>query len=94
VHCLATTIKTWWPAVEAAITTGNFNARSRGHNQLAKHQGRNAFSFRNVENHRRRIRALLVDDTTRQGGGRGPEGAANAGQAVGGTTRGWVCAGE
>jgi transposase len=56
VHRLAATIETWWPAVEAAITTGHSNARSEGYNRLAKHQGRNAFGFRNVENHRRRIR--------------------------------------
>ena len=29
----------WWPAVEAAITTGYSNARSEGYNRLAKHQG-------------------------------------------------------
>src|SRR5215213_3321764 len=56
VHRLAATIEAWWPAVEAAITTGYSNARSEGYNRLAKHQGRNAFGFRNVENHRRRIR--------------------------------------
>jgi transposase len=56
VHRLAATIEAWWPAVEAAITTGHSNARSEGYSRLAKHQGRNAFGFRNVENHRRRIR--------------------------------------
>ena len=56
VHRLVATIETWWPAVEAAITTGYSNARSEGYNRLAKHQGRNAFGFRNVDNHRRRIR--------------------------------------
>ena len=56
VHRFAATIEAWWPAVEAAITTGHSNARSEGYNRLAKHQGRNAFGFRNVENHRRRIR--------------------------------------
>src|SRR5215212_319942 len=56
VHRLAATIETWWPAVEAAITTGYSNARSEGYNRLAKHEGRNAFGFRNVANHRRRIR--------------------------------------
>ncbi|MDQ6938343.1 MAG: ISL3 family transposase [Actinomycetota bacterium] len=56
VHRLAATVETWWPAVEAAITTGYSNARSEGYNRLAKHQGRNAFGFRNVENQRRRIR--------------------------------------
>ncbi len=56
VHRLAATIETWWPAIEAGITTGYSNARSEGYNRLAKHQGRNAFGFRNVTNHRRRIR--------------------------------------
>lgn len=53
---LAETIETWWPAVEAAITTGHSNARSEGYNRLAKHVGRDAFGFRNPVNHRRRIR--------------------------------------
>ena len=56
VHRLAATIEAWWPAVEAAITTDYSNARSEGYNRLAKHQGRNAFGFRNVDNQRRRIR--------------------------------------
>lgn len=56
IHRLATTIEAWWPAIEAAITTGYSNARSEGYNRLAKHQGRNAFGFRNPDNHRRRIR--------------------------------------
>ena len=55
-HRLAATIEAWWPAVEAAITTGYSNARSEGYNRLAKHQGRNAFGFRNVDNQCRRIR--------------------------------------
>jgi len=42
VHRFAATIEAWWPAVEAAITTGYSNARSEGYNRLAKHQGRNA----------------------------------------------------
>ena len=55
-HRLAETIETWWPAIEAAITTGYSNARSEGYNRLAKHVGRNAFGFRNVDNQRQRIR--------------------------------------
>jgi transposase len=55
-HRLAETIEAWWPAVEAAITTGYSNARSEGYNRLAKHVGRNAFGFRNPTNQRRRIR--------------------------------------
>ena len=56
VHRLAATIEAWWPAVEAAIVTGHSNARSEGYNRLAKHEGRNAFGFRNTTNQRRRIR--------------------------------------
>ena len=55
-HRLAATIEAWWPAVEAAIQTGYTNSRSEGYNRLAKHQGRNAFGFRNPVNQRRRIR--------------------------------------
>ena len=55
-HRLAETIEAWWPAIEAAITTGYSNARSEGYNRLAKHVGRNAFGFRNVDNQRQRIR--------------------------------------
>ena len=56
VHRLAATIEAWWPTVEAAITTGYHNARSEGYNRLAKHQGRNAFGFRNTTNQSRRVR--------------------------------------
>ena len=56
VHRLATTVQEWWPAIEAAITTHYSNARSEGYNRLAKHEGRNAFGFRNPVNQRRRIR--------------------------------------
>lgn len=56
VHRLAATIETWWPAVEAGLLTGHSNARSEGYNRLAKHEGRNAFGFRNTTNQRRRIR--------------------------------------
>jgi hypothetical protein len=55
-HRLAATIEAWWPAIEAGILTGYSNARSEGYNRLAKHQGRNAFGFRNPINQRRRIR--------------------------------------
>jgi transposase len=47
VHRLAATIEAWWPAIEAGLVTGHSNARSEGYNRLAKHQGRNAFGFRN-----------------------------------------------
>ena len=54
-HRLAGTIETWWPVIEAGILTGYSNSRS-GYNRLAKHQGPNAFGFRNPVNQRRRIR--------------------------------------
>jgi len=56
VHRFAATIEQWWPAIEAAIVTDYSNARSEGYNRLAKHQGRNAFGYRNVHNHRRAVR--------------------------------------
>ena len=56
VHRLAATIEAWWPTIEAGILTGYSNSRSEGYNRLAKHQGRNAFGFRNPVNQRRRIR--------------------------------------
>jgi transposase len=46
-HRLAATVEAWWPAIEAGIRTGYSNSRSEGYNRLAKHQGRNAFGFRN-----------------------------------------------
>ena len=49
---LAATVETWWPAIEAAIITNYSNARSEGYNRLAKHEGRNAFGFRNPDNYR------------------------------------------
>jgi len=56
VHRLAETVETWWPAIEAGLTTGYSNARSEGYNRLGKHEGRNAFGFRNTRNQERRIR--------------------------------------
>ena len=56
VHRLAATIDRWWPAVLAGIETGYSNSRSEGYNRLAKHEGRNAFGFRNPVNQSRRIR--------------------------------------
>jgi transposase len=59
---LASTIESWWPAVLAAIETGYSNARSEGYNRVGKHTARNAYGFRNVEHHHRRVRW----DSTRQ----------------------------
>lgn len=55
-HRLAETIEAWWPAIEAGLVTGYSNARSEGYNRLAKHVGRDAFGFRNVDTQRQRIR--------------------------------------
>jgi transposase len=55
-HRLAATIEAWWPAIEAGLLGGYSNSRSEGYNRLAKHEGRNAFGFRNPVNQRRRIR--------------------------------------
>jgi len=56
VHRLAGTVEKWWPAILAGLETGYSNSRSEGYNRLAKHEGRNAFGFRNPINQRRRIR--------------------------------------
>jgi transposase len=53
---LATTIETWWPAIEAFIGTGITNARTEGINRLVKQVKRSACGFRNVTNSQRRIR--------------------------------------
>ena len=66
VHRLAATVETWWPAIEAAIITNYSNARSEGYNRLAKHEGRNAFGFRNPVNQRRRIRWACTRQYRRQ----------------------------
>jgi transposase len=56
VHRLAMTVERCRPAILAGLETGYSNSRSEGHNRLAKHEGRNAFAFRNPINQRRRIR--------------------------------------
>ena len=66
VHRLASTVEAWWPAIEAAITTDYSNARSEGYNRLAKHEGRNAFGFRNPIDQRRRIRWACPRQNRRQ----------------------------
>jgi transposase len=55
-HTLATTIETWWPAIEAFLATGITNARTEGVNRLVKQVKRCACGFRNPENQRRRVR--------------------------------------
>jgi transposase len=55
-HTLATTVETWWPAIEAFIHSGVTNARTEGINRLVKQVKRSACGFRNPTNSRRRIR--------------------------------------
>lgn len=69
-HRLAQTIEAWWPAIEAAILTGYSNARSEGYNRLAKHVGRDAFGFRNVDTQRQRIRWACTRQQRRESAAR------------------------
>lgn len=55
---LATTIETWWPAIEAFLDTGITNARTDGVNRLVKHVERCACGFRNPDDQRRRVRRM------------------------------------
>jgi transposase len=55
-HTLASTVETWWPAIEAFIHSGITNARTEGVNRLVKQVKRSACGFRNPANSRRRIR--------------------------------------
>lgn len=53
---LAGTVDTWWPEINAFITTGITNARTEGYNRLVKQVKRSACGFRNPTNSARRIR--------------------------------------
>ena len=53
---LARTVDTWWPEINAFITTGITNARTEGYNRLVKQVKRSACGFRNPTNSARRIR--------------------------------------
>jgi transposase len=53
---LAWTINAWQHSVIAGIETGISNGRTEGYNRIVKHVGRLAFGFRNLANHKRRIR--------------------------------------
>lgn len=55
-HTLATTVETWWPAIEAFLHSGVTNARTEGINRLIKQVKRSACGFRNPTNGHRRIR--------------------------------------
>lgn len=52
---LATTIETWWPEIEAFLTTKITNARTEGGNRMIKQVKRVACGFANQANYERRI---------------------------------------
>lgn len=47
---LAKTIDTWWPEINAFVSTGITNARTEGYNRLVKDVKRAGCGFRNREN--------------------------------------------
>ncbi|MBV8347332.1 MAG: ISL3 family transposase [Mycolicibacterium sp.] len=53
---LAATVDTWWPEINAFLTTGITNARTEGYNRLLKQVKRAGCGFRNRPNSARRIR--------------------------------------
>ena len=57
---LATTIDTWWPAIEAFLHTGITNAASEGYNRVVKLDARNAYGYRNPANQRLRTRYATI----------------------------------
>lgn len=62
---LATTIETWWPAIEVFLRTTVTNAKTEGTNRLVKQVKRAACGFRNRDNYRQRVR-LHCTRSTRQ----------------------------
>lgn len=59
-HRLATTISTWWPAIETFLRTGITNAKSEGYNRIVKLDARNAYGYRNPANQRLRSRCATT----------------------------------
>jgi transposase len=55
-HTLASTVETWWPAIEAFLHSGVTNARTEGINRLVKQVKRSDCGFRNPVTSRHRIR--------------------------------------
>lgn len=53
---LAATVDTWWPEINAFVTTGITNARTEGYNRLVKQVKRVGCGYRNPTNSARRIR--------------------------------------
>ena len=62
---LARTISRWEGELVAATLTGVTNARSESLNRIAKLEARNAYSFRNPANQRRRVRMACTRGTRR-----------------------------
>jgi transposase len=62
---LARTISRWEEEIVAAVLTGVTNARSEALNRIAKLEARNAYSFRNPANQRRRVRIACTRSTRR-----------------------------
>ncbi|MGH3301320.1 MAG: ISL3 family transposase [Streptosporangiaceae bacterium] len=57
---LARTISRWQDQIAAAVLTGVSNARSESLNRIAKLEARQAYSFRNPANQRRRVRTACT----------------------------------
>jgi transposase len=57
---LAKTIARWEDQLIAAVLTGVTNAKSESLNRIAKLEARNAYSFRNPANQRRRVRMACI----------------------------------
>jgi transposase len=53
---LAATVDTWWPEINAFITTGITNAKTEGYNRLVKQVKRAGCGFRNRNHSAQRIR--------------------------------------
>jgi hypothetical protein len=57
---LARTVSRWEDEIVAAVLTGVSNARSGAVNRIAKLEARQAYSFRNPANQRRRVRTACT----------------------------------
>lgn len=62
---LARTISRWEDEIVAAVLTGVSNARSEALNRIAKLEARQAYSFRNPANQRRRVRTACTRGRSR-----------------------------
>ncbi len=62
---LARTISRWENDIVAAVLTGVSNAKSEALNRIAKLEARQAYSFRNPANQRRRVRTACTRGTRR-----------------------------